>query len=329
MVPPLAPKWPVAFSAAVTMLRQTLRQVPSPVLSSSATVQTLLQPVANSLRWPELVLQSGVKIQPDTVGGVPGEWLLPESFTHAPTAGTDRLLLWAHGGGFAFLSPGTHRLFLSRVAARAGLPVFCVDYRKPPEFPFPAPGHDVLSVYKSLRGKKAADKLFIGGDSAGGNLAIEVARTLCSNSKSSYSSGQPAGVVLLSPWVDLSDTSTGSWKEYIDTDFLPSSQADVVARLYASNRALEDYQISPGLRKEWPTTFPSVLLDYGSSEVLRTQVEGLAENLGNSGVKVDAFASEGMVHCYPLFEFLWGESAAKEDSPFEAYFKRVVQFLQR
>lgn len=259
----------------------------------------------------------------ESLSGVRGEWLLPAGMQEPPNQ-ADRLLVWAHGGGFVFCSPGTHRLFLAKVAAKADMPVFCVNYRKPPEHPFPAPGHDVLEVYKAIRNRRHAEKLFLGGDSAGGNLALEVARIL---SQPEAVGNQPDGLVLLSPWVDLSDTSALSWRQYKDIDFIPPQQAQVIARLYAGTRPLEDEQISPGLRRSWSSNLPPVLLDYGSSEVFRCQIEHLLDNFQTSGVRVDAAASLGMIHGYPFFDFLWNDSG-EPHNPFQVYFQRLVKFLR-
>ncbi|CAK0838760.1 unnamed protein product [Prorocentrum cordatum] len=55
-----------------------------------------------------------------------------------------------------------------QIALRADTPVFAVDYRKPPDFAFPAPGEDVLHAYGALRGGRRAEQVFLGGDTPGG-----------------------------------------------------------------------------------------------------------------------------------------------------------------
>jgi len=75
------PPWPAGFAAAMTLFRQTLRNVPPSVLHSPAAVQRFLQPVLNTVAWPSLTLPNGVSVQPDTIRGVQGEWLLPEQIT--------------------------------------------------------------------------------------------------------------------------------------------------------------------------------------------------------------------------------------------------------
>eukprot|EP00931_Biecheleriopsis_adriatica_P102615 TRINITY_DN77560_c0_g1_i1.p1 TRINITY_DN77560_c0_g1~~TRINITY_DN77560_c0_g1_i1.p1 ORF type:complete len:328 (-),score=53.03 TRINITY_DN77560_c0_g1_i1:17-934(-) len=304
----------------MSVFRGALRNVPLPLLREPSVVESLLQPVANNVGWPSLSLPAGISVHADTVAGLQGEWLLPTG----QDATAERLLLWAHGGGFVFCSPGTHRFFLAKVAARSQLPVFCVNYRKPPQFPFPAPGHDVLATYRALRRKSSGQKLFLGGDSAGGNIALEVARTISERSKLQDASKGPAGLVLLSPWVDLSDTSACSWHQNQGIDYVPVEQARAVAATYAAGRSLEDVQISPGRRGSWPDSLPRVLLEYGGAEVFCSQIETLLEALRASNVEVAATAEEGMVHAYPMLDFLW----TQEPKVSEPFFDRLDQFLR-
>lgn len=218
------------------------------------------------------------------------------------------------------LSPGTHRRFLAQIAIQADTPVFAVDYRKPPEFPFPVPGEDVLNVYSALRGSRRAEKIFLGGDSAGGNLALATSRTIAD-----LGGTTPEGLILLSPWVDPSDTDLDSWRENRDIDFICQPQGEVLAQIYAAGVDLTDVRISPGLEKKWRSWCPPTLLDYGGCESFRSQIEVMVTSMTEDGVDVDAVKADGMVHCYPLLDFLWGS----DPGPFEAYFARVEKFLRR
>jgi len=313
--------WPVTFSAALTVLRTTLRQIP-PAVIRSPSVQRAVQLVANNFtKWPPVTLPAGVVLKPDALGErrVPGEWLLPNGREDVPER-SERLLLWAHGGAFALLSPGSHRRFLAQIALRADTPVFAVDYRKPPDFAFPAPCEDVLHAYGALRGGRRAERVFLGGDSAGGNLALAAARGLAG-----LGGRAPEGLVLLSPWVDLSDTSSDSWRRNRDIDFICQPQAESLARIYSPSVDLTDVRVSPGLETRWRSWCPPTLLDYGGCESFHSQIELMIASMIKDGVDVDALEADGMVHCYPLMDFLWGS----DPGPFEAYFARVARFLRR
>lgn len=322
----LRPVWPPAFALALTVFRQALKSVPVPLLQSTPMLQQILQPIANSAGWPSMLLPRGISVMPGVVGGIPGEWYLPGN--KKSTMEFERMLLWAHGGGFFFCSPGTHRLFLSKVASHSNLPVFCVKYRKPPQFSSRTCTDDVLKVYEDFRRRDANGKVFLGGDSAGGNIALVATRRALARG---LAIPPPSGVVLLSPWVDLTDfgepSGGDSWALNGHVDYIPARHAAVVAELfqtYGDGTPLDDASMSPGRCLDWAGC-PPVLLDYGACEVFRSQIEVLIHAMEKEGVTLDALGAEGMIHVYPLFDFLWGPS----EGPFERYFQRVARFLNQ
>jgi len=89
------------------------------------------------------------------------------------------VLIYAHGGGFCINSVDTHDCLHREYADRLGWLVVAPEYRKAPEHPFPTAIDDISSVANWLIGnaellKIDVDNFFIGGDSAGGNLALTV-----------------------------------------------------------------------------------------------------------------------------------------------------------
>ncbi|MGN6576877.1 MAG: alpha/beta hydrolase, partial [Nocardioides sp.] len=97
---------------------------------------------------------------------------------HVPDGeGPPGVLVFLHGGGFAFGDLDTHDGQARRLANRTGLAVLSVDYRRPPEHPFPAAPDDVDTSLRWLvrtGGRLGLDptRLALVGDSAGGNLAL-------------------------------------------------------------------------------------------------------------------------------------------------------------
>jgi len=301
-------------------VRTVLKNFPAPLVESETVSQALLQPIANNVGWPSLLLPQDVSVKVGSIRGVKGRWFIPGG-SKASVEGASRLLVWVHGGGFVFCSPGTHRLFLARVASHARVPIFCVDYRKPPGSPFPAPVEDVVDAFRGLREEMNSARLFLGGDSAGGNLALAATKVLRKEVKASPRASLE-GLLLLSPWVDLSDTGSPSWAT--ELDYIPPNLAQAVARHYAGGLALNDERLSPALSKDWHGV-PRVLLDYAGEEHFRSQIERLERVMVRSGVEVDSKVEEGQVHVYPLWEFAWGWSPG----PFKSYFDRVTAFLHR
>jgi len=93
------------------------------------------------------------------------------------------LVVWFHGGGFVTGGLDTHQGFCSEVARQLDLPVLLVAYRLAPEVRFPAAHQDAEAVARWVAsGPEVLDRgvtsLVLGGDSAGGNLALVTAQAL-------------------------------------------------------------------------------------------------------------------------------------------------------
>lgn len=92
----------------------------------------------------------------------------------------DTIMIHMHGGGFIALSSRMMQSMTRRWANELKIPIFSIDYRKPPEHPFPAATNDCLTVYKFLLKKISyymdiePKNIYLAGDSAGGNLACSL-----------------------------------------------------------------------------------------------------------------------------------------------------------
>ncbi|KAF9385223.1 hypothetical protein CPB97_005001 [Podila verticillata] len=159
-----------------------------------------------------------------------GEWIEalidPKKPDTRPRSKT--VILYFHGGGHVFLSPASHRSFLSRLARDVGpgTRVFSVDYRMAPEHPFPAAIHDAFAAYLYLTEPTHAaldlDKrssamhhvpvdprdIVVGGDSAGANLAaafmLYMTQYVQPSTEPQYV--LPHATLLLSVWGDVTSS---------------------------------------------------------------------------------------------------------------------------
>lgn len=150
-------------------------------------------------------------IRPVDVAGIDAEWVL------APGADPDRRVLYIHGGAFMVGSPKSHRNITSNFSRIANAAVLAIDYRLMPEHPRRACIEDSRAAYRWIinngpDGPAAADKIYIGGDSAGGNLTLSLTGWLKSKPLR-----QPDAAVALSPLTDATQTSP-SWKNNRETD---------------------------------------------------------------------------------------------------------------
>lgn len=157
---------------------------------------------------PEMAVAEDVTIPPDVAlgtGPVPARRLVP----HGARAG---VLVYVHGGGFAFGSPATHERCARVLAEGTGLTVLVPDYRLAPENPFPAGLLDTVATMRAAQAFAAGrGALAVSGDSAGANLAL--AAMLHERARDG---GAFASAALLYYGNYGLDFETGSYREFAD-----------------------------------------------------------------------------------------------------------------
>ena len=90
----------------------------------------------------------------------------------------DAIMIHIHGGGFIATSSFSHQSYTRKWAKELGIPIFSIDYRLAPEYPYPAALNDVWQAYYWIVNNCQShfgirpEKIFIAGDSAGGNLTL-------------------------------------------------------------------------------------------------------------------------------------------------------------
>ena len=222
--------------------------------------------------------------------GLPVEKITPKG------APADKVLLYLHGGGHIFGSIWSHRHYVSRLAAAADVTAFHIDYRLAPEHPYPAAIEDALNAYQHLlkQGIKP-ENLIVGGESAGGNLAAALLLTLKDKGLP-----QPAGVYLLSPWLDMTTTADSYTRVGTRDPMITRAGIDGVAAAYLGGQP--DNPITSPVRAD-PSGLPPMLIHVGSEEVLLSDSTTFATNAAMTGIDVTLHVAAGMPHAWPLFHF--------------------------
>jgi epsilon-lactone hydrolase len=212
--------------------------------------------------------------------------------------GADRsagIVLYLHGGGFAFGSRRTHRHFVAALSAATGRPAFLADYRRAPEHPFPAAADDVLAVYRwLLRSGHAPEEIVLMGDSAGGHLAAGLLADL-----SRRRLPMPSSAVLFSPFLDLTCAELDDRDALRRDPFVPPARARECGRSYAggdpaTHRRLD---VLRAPKRRWPP----VLVQVGDTECLLGDSERLAESIRMAGGVCELQVWPGQVHVFPAF----------------------------
>lgn len=204
------------------------------------------------------------------------------------------VILHCHGGGYSTGSSLYARTLTSKLAASTSMDVLCFDYRLAPEHPYPAATEDAMKVwnYLMLLGYGARD-IILTGDSAGGNLALALTLKLKEEGRL-----LPRGIVLMSPWTDL--TSSGeSFTEKAEVD--PVLNSDYINRMiqaYADGQDLKNPMISP-LFGDF-RGFPPVYIQVGENEILLSDSLRLHRAFVKANVSVKLDTYRGMWHVFQM-----------------------------
>lgn len=221
-----------------------------------------------------------------------------------------RVYLDVHGGAWAFQGGPVSGLLARAVARSVDVPVWSVDYRRPPDDPWPEAVNDCLTVYRSLLKDRDHGEIVVGGTSAGGNIAA--AMILKARDEGLP---LPAAAVLNTPATDLT-ASGDTWKTNVGLDNLLTGTEKVPMLLYASGHDLHDPLISP-LFGDFSKGFPPTILTTGTRDLLLSDTVRIHRALRRAGIEADLHVWEAAGH--GLFLGL-----APEDTDREAQIQRFL-----
>jgi monoterpene epsilon-lactone hydrolase len=218
--------------------------------------------------------------------GFSGEWL------EVPQSRAERVLLYLHGGAFMFRFPAVHARLVARLCRRLGARALMVDYRLAPEAPFPAAPDDCHAAYRwLLAGGQAPRDIALGGDSAGGNLALVTLQRI-------RTAGEPlpACAVLLSPVVDFTLSSRSVLTHEASDPMFRLAGLVAMRGFYAPPERYLDPDVSP-LYGDF-AGLPPLLFQVGGIEMLCDESVRAAARAHAAGVAVELEIWEHMAHVF-------------------------------
>lgn len=238
---------------------------------------------------------SSVYVEDIRING--GELRLRTYTPKTPLSTSRNILLYLHGGGWTINSPENCERFCRDFAVENDSIVVAPDYRLAPEHPYPAANEDAKAAYlwtvehaRLIGG--SAEKIYVGGDSAGGHLAFATAIDLRDDNSAKT---KPRGIIAFYPAIDLEHTDTESYK-YFGEDFALNAG---LMKLY-----IEAYAPTPEARKTASLAdanlagLPRSLVLVSECDILRSEAENFAERLSASSVKTRCVRLEGATHIY-------------------------------
>ncbi|PRX38069.1 acetyl esterase [Meinhardsimonia xiamenensis] len=216
-------------------------------------------------------------------------------FRHAGGGPRQPALIYMHGGAFMQGSPETHWDITARIAAWNRQTVISVDYAKTPEHPFPAALEQVDAVVRWAHAGADAlgidpERISLGGDSAGGNLAAAAALDLRGEIPL-------RAQLLIYPVCDF-DNSRPSYLENPEGPIVRVADMDRVNAMYCPDPAdLHNPRAAP-LLAESHAGLPPAYIAVAEHDPLRDSGVAYAEALRAAGVPVVLDPGEGLIHGY-------------------------------
>jgi len=287
-----------APAGASDVLADSIRKTPRPDVPARrqmiprndaewvAAVEELNEPNRDSA--VALADKLAVSVDADRLGGIGIHRVTPPEIDPRHR---DHLFVYVHGGAYVLNAGEAGLPEAILIAARTKMPVLSIDYRMPPQYPFPAALDDVLTVWTELLATHSATSMAMGGVSAGGGLILAAVQQLISGGDQI-----PGALYAGTPWADLTNTGDSyHTNEGVDRllvtyeGFLASA-----AHLYAGSRDLTDPMISPVYGDF--SGFPPTFLVTGTRDLFLSNTVRTHTRIRAAGASGDLLVFEGVSH---------------------------------
>lgn len=210
--------------------------------------------------------------------------------------GAQACLIYMHGGAWMQGSPMTHSDITSRIAAENRQTVISVDYALAPEYPFPKAVNEVMDVMRWARANAKElgidpQKIAIGGDSAGANLAAAACLGLRGTGDA------PMAQMLVYPCVHF-EMSFPSYKENANGPLIQTKGMDAVNLMYCGTKENLTHPLAAPLHADSHADLPPAFIAVAEHDPLRDDGYAYAEKLRAAGVPVEVDDGKGLIHGY-------------------------------
>ncbi len=227
-----------------------------------------------------------VRLDHIEIAGIKADRLSPAG------APADKAILHIHGGGWVGGAPKNYWSMIWRQARAAGITAYLPDYRLAPEHKFPAGLDDVEIFYDGLVASGISPKnIVVGGDSAGGNLALALMHRL-----KARGAEMPAGLISISAATDMVNRDGTIISNARRDDLFVLPMFDSTNGHYCPGEDLTNPLLSPLLGDV--SGFPPTLIHVAGTEMLLDASTRLADKLRASHVSVEIEIAPKLWHVW-------------------------------
>ena len=262
---------------------------------------------------PALRERFGVTSESLVVNGVKAYMVTPDAI---PAGNRNRLLIHLHGGCYVLGGGESGTTEAIYMAGFGRFKVLSVDYRRPPDAPYPAALDDGIAAWKGALKMAAAKNMAIFGTSAGGALTLSMVLRAKQEGLP-----LPGAIAPGTPMSDLTRTGDSFYTNFMVDNVLVGSdgRCDAMARLYANGRDLKDPMLSPVYGDM--RGFPPALLTTGTRDLLLSNTVRVHRKLRQAGVEAELHVYEGQSHAH----YMRSSTAPETKEAFE----EIARFFDR
>lgn len=262
---------------------------------------------------PALRERLGVKTEAITVNGVAAFMVTPLVM---PSENRNRLLVHMHGGCYVLSGGEAATSEAIYMAGFGHYRVLSVDYRRPPDAPYPAALDDGITAWKWALKSTDAKNMAIFGTSAGGALTLSMVLRAKQEGLP-----LPAAIAPGTPMSDLTGAGDSFATNHMIDNVLVGfdGRCDAMARLYANGHDLKDPMLSPVYGDMHG--FPPTILTTGTRDLLLSNTVRVHRKLRQAGVVAELQVYEGQSHA----QYMRDVNAPETKEAFE----EIARFFDR
>lgn len=203
-----------------------------------------------------------------------------------------RSVIYLHGGGYVSHADRVHWKYVVRLARRLDARIIFPVYPLAPEFTWRDSNPQLLSLFEQVA-IDAPHGVTLAGDSAGGGYALALAQQLALGA-----GPQPTHVVLISPWLDLTNSAPAIAVASARDPWLKMSWLQLCAQWWSGGDELNRAELSP-LYGEL-AGLPPTLMFCGTRDTLYPACRQLAEQARAVGWDLTYVEEPDLLHVYPI-----------------------------